>query len=124
LASVEKAITWLVYASVVLGVLFLYTIHGIADFPNWLFYSIAFGEGLWVVCAVAVLRGARWAPYLALVLALITLAVSLPQPTHYTFASTGQFLAFFIFAGGSVIQVALIVAVGLWFFRSRRAGPA
>ncbi len=123
--NVEKVVAWLVYSSVVLGVFFLAVIHGLPDFPGWLFYSIMTGEGMWVVCAVAMSRRARWAPFLALVLALITLAVSLPQPTHYTFAESGQIVAFLIFSIGSILQVALIAAVSFWFARSwRKRGVA
>jgi hypothetical protein len=118
--KLEKVIAWLVNSSVVLGVLFLAVLYGIPNFPNWLFYSIMGGEVIWILCAVAIRRGIRWAPYLAVVLALITLAVSLPQPTHYTFASSGDIVAFFIFSIGSILQVALIASVVLWFVRSRR----
>lgn len=116
----EKAIAWLVYASVVLGVLFLYVLHGTGGIPSFLFPSILVGEFIWVVCAVAISRGAKWSPYMAVVLAVITLAVSLPQPTHYSFAETGQVVAFLIFTGGAVLQFALIAAVALFVFRSRR----
>lgn len=117
MARLDSAIAWLVYASVLLGVLFLYVIQGIPTFPAWLLYSIVGGEALWIVCAVAVARRLKWAPYLAVVLAVITLAVSLPQPTHYSFAETGQVLDFSIFAGGAVLQVALIVAAAAKFLR-------
>jgi hypothetical protein len=116
----ERAIAWLVYASVVLGLLFLYVLYGTPGIPSFLFPSILVGEVVWMACAVAVSRGARWAPYMAVVLAVITLAVSLPQPTHYDFAETGQVVAFLIFTGGSVLQFALIGAVGLFVYRSRR----
>jgi hypothetical protein len=116
----EKAIAWLVYASVVLGVLFLYVLYGTPGIPGFLFPSILVGELIWVVCAVAIARNARWAPYMAVVLAVITLGVSLPQPTHYTFAESGQVVAFLIFTGGAVLQFALIAAVALFAFRSRR----
>jgi hypothetical protein len=118
----ERAIAWLVYSSVVLGVLFLYVLHGTPGVPGFLFPSILVGEIVWIICAVAIYRGARWAPYMAVVLALITLAVSLPQPTHYDFAESGQIVAFLIFTGGSVLQFALIAAVGLFVFKSRRPG--
>ncbi len=120
-ASLEKAIAWLVYASVVLGVLFLYVLYGTPGIPSFLFPSILVGEVIWFVCAVAISRKARWAPYMAVVLALITLAVSLPQPTHYNFAESGQIVAFLIFTGGAVLQFALIVAVVIFAFRSRGA---
>ncbi|MDA4115794.1 MAG: hypothetical protein OK442_04490 [Thaumarchaeota archaeon] len=120
MTRLEKAIAWLVYASVVLGVLFLYVLHGTGGIPSFLFPSILVGEIIWIVCAVAISRGAKWAPYMAVVLAVITLAVSLPQPTHYSFAETGQVVAFLIFTGGAVLQFALIGAVALFVFRSRR----
>jgi hypothetical protein len=116
----DKAIAWLVYASVLLGVLFLYVLHGTGGIPSFLFPSILVGELVWIVCAVAISRKAKWAPYMAVVLSVITLAVSLPQPTHYTFAETGQVVAFLIFTGGSILQFALIMAVALFVYRSRR----
>jgi hypothetical protein len=120
-ARVEKAIAWLVYASVLLGVFFLYVLYGTPGIPAFLFPSILGGELIWIFCAVAVSRRLRWAPYLAVVLAVITLGVSLSQPTHYDFAQTGQIVAFLIFTGGAVLQFALIGAVGLFVFRSKRS---
>jgi hypothetical protein len=119
-ATLEKTVAWLVYSSVVLGVLFLYVLYGTPGIPSFLFPSILGGEIIWLVCAVAISRSVRWAPYLALVLALITLAVSISQPTHYTFAETGQIVAFLIFTGGSFLQVALIASASLFVYRSRR----
>ena len=120
MSRLEKAIAWLVYASVVLGVLFLYVLYGTPGIPSFLFPSILVGEVIWLVCAIAISRRVRWAPYMAVVLAVITLAVSLPQPTHYDFAETGQIVAFLIFTGGSVLQFALIALVALFLFRSRK----
>lgn len=120
-ATLEKAMAWLVYASVVLGVLFLYVLYGTPGIPGFLFPSILVGEVVWIVCAAATARKARWAPYMAVVLALITLAVSLPQREHYDFAVSGQILAFAIFSGGAVLQFALLTTVGLFLLRSRRS---
>jgi hypothetical protein len=119
-ATLEKAIAWLVYSSVVLGILFLYVLYGTPGIPAFLFPSILAGEVIWTLCAVAISRRLKWAPYLAVVLAVITLAISLSQPTHYAFAETGQLVAFLIFAGGSILQVALIAAVSLFVVRTRR----
>jgi len=119
-ASLEKAIAWLVYASVVLGLLFLYVLYGTPGIPSFLFPSILVGEVIWIFCAVAISRRVRWAPYLAVVLAVITLGVSLPQPTHYDFAQSGQIVAFLIFTGGAVLQFVLIGAVALFAYRTRR----
>jgi len=119
-ATLEKAVAWFVYSSVVLGVLFLYVLYGTPGIPAFLFPSILGGEVIWLVCAVAISRSARWAPYMALVLALITLAISVSQPTHYTFAESGQIIAFLIFTGGSILQVALIASISLFVYRSKR----
>ena len=121
MTRLESAISWLVYASVALGVLFLYVLYGTPGIPNFLFPSILAGEIVWFLCAVAISRRVRWAPYMAVVLAVITLAVSLSQPTHYTFAETGQIVAFLIFTGGAVLQFVLLAAVALFLFRSRRS---
>ncbi|MDA4118909.1 MAG: hypothetical protein OK455_11280 [Thaumarchaeota archaeon] len=118
--KLDKVIAWLVYSSVVLGVMFLYVLYGTPGIPSFLFPSILVGEIIWVACAIAISRKARWAPYMAVVLAVITLGVSLPQPTHYDFAQSGQVVAFLIFTGGSVLQFALIAAVALFAYRSRR----
>ena len=120
MAALDRAVAALVYASAALGVVFLAVAYGLI--PGWLFYSIMGGEFAWIVCAVATVRRASWAPYLALVLALVTLSVSLPQPAHYTFAENGQLVAFAIFAGGSALEVALIVAVALRFVKGRGRG--
>ena len=123
MVNAEKAVAGLVYASVVLGVFFLYVLYGftsIAGFPSFLFPSIFGGEILWVICAVAVTRRVRWAPYMALVLALITLVLSLSQPTHYSFAESGQIEAFLVFSIGALIQLALIAAVSVFLLRDRR----
>jgi hypothetical protein len=119
-ARLDRAVAGLVYASVVLGVLFLYVLSGTPGVPGFLFPSILVGELVWVACAVAVYRGARWAPYMAVVLAVVTLGVSLPQPEHYGFAQSGQVAAFLIFAGGSALQFALIAAVALRAYWARR----
>ena len=118
--NLEKVIAWLVNSSVVLGVLFLYVLYVTPGVPSFLFPSILVGEIIWVACAIAISRKARWAPYMAVVLAVITLGASLPQPTHYDFAQSGQVVAFLIFTGGSVLQFALIAAVTLFAYRSRR----
>lgn len=120
MASLDTWIAWLVYASVALGAVFLAVAHGIV--PDFLFYAIAGGEAAYVVCAVLVAMHVKGARYFALALAVVTLASSLPQPQHYEFAVTGQLVAFLIFAGGSALQVLLIIAVLLRTFRAR--GPA
>jgi len=118
-AGSYRTVSVLVYASVVLGVLFLAVLYGTPGIPSFLFPSILVGELIWIFCAFAIWKGIKWAPVLAAILAVVTLGVSLPQPEHYDFAQTGQIVDFLIFAGGAVLQVALLAAVAL-YFRSRR----
>ena len=112
----KKVVDILVYASVALGVLLLLVAGPLV--PSWLLASLAAGEVAYAACAVAIARGYRRAYYFVVVLALLVLAVSLPQPDHYAFATYGEVGAFLIFAGGSVLQVCLIVLIPLYLRRT------
>ncbi len=107
MVSLKKAIAWLVYASVALGLLFVFAASSLV--PSWLLAGLVGGEVAYTLTAVALGRGYRRAYYAVVVLALLVLAVSLPQPEHYAFASSGQAGDFLIFAAGSVLQVCLVV---------------
>ena len=115
----KRAIDFLVYASVALGVLFVYVASSVV--PSWLLACLVTGEVAYALTALALWRGIRQAYYAVLVLALLVLAVSLPQPEHYAFATNGQVGRFLIFAAGSALQVCLLVAVPL--FLRRRLQP-
>lgn len=120
LRSVERLIATLVYASVALGLVLLLFARGLV--PDWLFWSLTGGVVAYLVCAVIIAtRRTRWAYYMAFILAVVTLAASLPQPEHYSFAEEGQVAAFAIFLLGSIVQVVLIGALVFFFVRSRRA---
>jgi hypothetical protein len=54
---------------------------------------------------------------LSLVLAALTLAVSLPQPEHYSF---GLSVASVTFIAGSVLQIGVIVSVTRYLLLRRR----
>src|ERR1700688_2915787 len=102
MGGLKRAINWLVYASVALGLLLVYAAG--PQVPSWLLASLIGGEVAYAATAVAVARGFRRAYYAVVVLALLVLVVSIPQPDHYAFASNGQIGAFLIFAAGSVSQ--------------------
>jgi len=113
--GLKRAIDWLVYASVVLGLLFAYSASSLV--PAWLLASIVVGEVAYAGTAVALARGSRRAYYAVVVLALLVLAVSLPQPDHYAFAGNGQVGAFLIFATGSALQICLLVLIPVYLRR-------
>ena len=111
----KTAIDTLVYASVVLGLLFLLAASGLV--PSWLLYSLVGGEVAYAATALAVARGYRGAYYVVIALALLVLLVSLPRPEHYAFATNGQLGDFAIFAAGSVFQLCLLVMVPIYMKR-------
>ncbi|MGA2198882.1 MAG: hypothetical protein ABSG45_02990 [Nitrososphaerales archaeon] len=119
MVSLRKAIAWLVYASVALGLLFVFAASSLV--PSWLLAGLIGGEIAYALAAVAVARGYRGAYYAVVVLAMLVLAVSLPQPEHYAFASSGQVGDFLIFAAGSVLQVCLVAMI---LVHLRRKGSA
>ncbi len=79
--------------------------------PSWLFYSILTGWTLYLFVAVAVATGRDKAYPAALVLSIVTLAVSLPQPEHYSLAEAGPTLASLTFVAGSALQIGVIILI-------------
>ena len=117
--GIRRAIDLLVYASVALGLLFVYVASGLV--PSWLLGSLVAGEIAYGATAVAVWRGYKRAYYVVVALALLVLAVSLPQPEHYSFATNGEIGQFLIFAAGSVLQICLLVMIPIFL---RRGTPS
>ncbi len=107
----------LIYGSVGLGGVLLFAAAPLV--PVWLLGALASGEAAYAVCAVCVARGIRRAYYAVLGLAVLVLLVSLPQPDHYAFATSGDPEAFLIFAAGSALQLCLLVAVPVYLRRTR-----
>jgi hypothetical protein len=115
MSVLKKVIDWFVYASVVLGVLLVYVANGLV--PSWLLVSLIGGDVAYAAAAVALARGYRRAYYAVIVLSLLVLAVSLPQPDHYAFAGSGQIGAFLIFAVGSALQISLLIMIPIYLRR-------
>jgi len=120
-ASLRSAVNVLIYLSVALGVALLPQLYGLV--PSWLFFSVLAGWLAYLVVAVLVAKGRSIAYSLAFVLALLTLAVSLPQPEHYSFVEAGPSLASATFLLGSALQLALIILIPVFLYR-RRAGKS
>ncbi len=118
MTALKKAVDGLIYATVFLGLFLLYEVSGVV--PGWLQASLFAGEMAYAISSLAVAQRRTWAYYVIFVLAIVVLAVSLPQPQHYAFFSTGQAVPAFIFAAGSVMQVCLLVLIPLYLWRTRR----
>ena len=106
---------WLIYASIIIGVALIVQLYSLV--PSWLFYSVLAGWIAYLITGIAVALHQSAAYPLSLVLAVLTLAVSLPQPEHYMF---GFSIASLTFIAGSVLQVAVILSVGRLLVLKRR----
>jgi len=110
----------LIYASIFLGAALLIQLFAII--PVWLFYSVLAGWIAYLIVALAVAKGLKMAYPLSLVLAILTLAVSLPRPEHYSLVQAGLSPASLTFIAGSVLQAAVILAVSSYLFMTRGDG--
>src|SRR5713226_3982509 len=119
LNRLRRGANWLIYASVLLGVALLAQLYALMV-PSWLFYSILAGWILYLVVAIGVATGRDKAYLPALVLSIVTLAVSLPQPEHYSLADAGPTLASLTFIAGSILQVGVIILVTSLLILRRR----
>jgi hypothetical protein len=107
---------WLIYASIILGVALIVQLNSLGV-PSWLLYSVLAGWTAYLIVGIAVAIGRNVAYPLSLVLAALTLAVSLPQPEHYAF---GLSVASLTFISGSVLQIGVIVSVTRYLLLRRR----
>ena len=117
--QLKRIASWLIYASVVLGALLIAQLY-VLNVPSSLLYSIFAGWLLYLVVALAIWMGHDRAYPAAVILAFVTLAVSLPQPEHLSFTEAGPTLASLTFIIGSVLQVGVIVLVAYSMIRARK----
>jgi hypothetical protein len=117
MVSLRRLIDVSVYLSVAWGIVLLYQLYYAV--PSWLFFSVVVGWLAYLGTAVLVAFGRRMAYPLVLVLAILTLAVSLPQPEHLAFVAAGLSLASITFLLGSALQLILLVLVPAYLLRRR-----
>jgi hypothetical protein len=118
-ARLKRAVDLLIVLSVALGVVLLAQIRILV--PSWLFYSVLTGWFAYLLVAIVALTGRKIAYTFAFVIAILTLAVSLPQPEHFAFASEGMWLATFTFAAGSALQIALLILIPTYLVKERKS---
>jgi hypothetical protein len=104
--------------TVALGGAFFPQVYGLL--PRVVFYSLLGGWVAYVVAAVAMLLGRKEAFPAVFLLAVLTLAASLPQPEHYALVSGGIDLASITFIAGTALQVVLLVMIPVYLLRRRR----
>ena len=115
--NLKSAINALIYLSVMFGVVLLVQLYGLV--PSWLFYSVLSGWGAYVVIAMLAATGRNQAYPSAIVLAILTLIVSLPQPEHYSYVQAGLSLATITFLAGSILQILLIILDGFYLIKQK-----
>ena len=118
MSSLPKAILGTIYFATLFGVPFLYEVHPVL--PPAVFYSVAFGEALFVVDSALTFVRPRASYYLGLVLAVIAFAATVSQPEHYQLVASGDIPATATIFVGLATEVLLIVLVG-WYAVSGRA---
>jgi hypothetical protein len=116
--QVRASVNYLIYASVILGVVLLIQLYMIV--PSWLFYSIVTGWIAYVIVAVLVARRLETAYPAALVLAILTLFVSLPRPEHQNMVLAGFSIGAFTFLAGSILQFGVIVLILTYYALKRK----
>ncbi len=109
---------FLIYASILLGAILLVELYAVV--PVWLFYYVLAGWVAYLITAVAIAKDLKIAYPLSLILAILTLFVSLPQPEHYSLVEAAPSPASVTFIVGSVLQVAVILTVSIYLILTRR----
>jgi len=117
LVGLKRTIDLFIYLSVAVGIVLLPQLFALV--PTWLFFSVLVGWLAYVAVAVLAAFGRRIAYPLAFVLSILTLAVSLPQPEHYSYVAAGLSLASSTFIVGSVLQVVLLVLIPIYLYSTR-----
>ncbi len=120
LKTLKSSADLLIYASIFLGAALLIQLFAIV--PVWLFSSVLAGWIAYLIVAMAIAKGLKGAYPLSLVLAILTLAVSLPRPEHYSMAQAGLSPASLTFIVGSALQVAVVLTVSSYLFMTRGDG--
>ena len=118
LKTLKTLTRFLIYASILLGAALLVELYSVV--PVWLFYSVLAGWVAYLITAVAIAKDLKIAYPLSLILGILTLLVSLPQPEHHSLVQAGLSPASVTFILGSVLQVAVILTVSSYLVLTRR----
>jgi hypothetical protein len=118
LKTLKTLTRFLIYASILLGATLLVELYAVV--PVWLFYSVLGGWVAYLITAVAIAKDLKIAYPLSLILAILTLFVSLPQPEHHSLVEAGPSPASVTFIVGSVLQVAVILTVSSYLVLTLR----
>jgi hypothetical protein len=118
-ASIGRLIQTLILFSTILGIFFLWEVYSLL--PSFVFDFLALGWFLFLVDSVLTFVRPRISYFLGLVLAILTLAASIPQPEHYSLIASGNVEATVTLILGSSAQAGIIVSVAYYALKTRRS---
>src|SRR5260370_31864866 len=118
LKTLKTLTRFLIYASIILGTPLLVELYAVV--PVWLFYSVLAGWVAYLITAVAIAKDLKIAYPLSLVLAVLTLAVSLPQPEHHSLVEAGPSPASLTFIFVPLLHLSVILTVSSYLVLTRR----
>ena len=116
--ATRRVARYLVYSSVIIGLALLGQLYSLV--PIWLFYMVLAGWIVYLAVAIEAAKGLELAYPSALVMSILALAVSLPQPEHYSLAAQGLTLGALTFIIGSAVQGVTIIFVSYYLVLRRR----
>jgi hypothetical protein len=118
IASIEKTLNALIYATTFLGFVFLLIARGVV--PTWLYYSILAGFAIYLIASFLTFFKRPAAYVISMVLALVVIATSIPQGVHYQFILRGEYLFATVFLLGNLLQFLTIGLFIAWAWTRRR----
>ncbi|MDG6913969.1 MAG: hypothetical protein JRN34_03680 [Nitrososphaerota archaeon] len=119
--SLPRVIQFVIIFAALFGVPFLYEVRPVL--PSDVFYSVAFGEALFVVDAALTFIRPRASYYLGLLLAAVAFAATVTQPAHYQLVASGDVSAAATIFVGLAAEMTLMVLVPWYLVSSRAKSP-
>ena len=121
MVSLPRAIQGVIIFTTVFGVVFLWEVYPLL--PAFVFDFVAIGWVCFVVDSFLTFFRPRASYALGLVLAVLAMAVSLPQPEHYALIEGGDVAAAATLFIGTGAEVLIIILVAYYFIASRKEDP-
>jgi hypothetical protein len=119
--SLPRAIQGLIIFTTAFGVFFLWEVYPLL--PTFVFDFVAAGWACFVVDSVLTFIRPRASYVLGLVLAILAMAVSLPQPEHYALIEGGDLTAAVILVVGTAAEACIVILVAYYFVSTRKEDP-
>ena len=121
MVSLPRLIQGSIIFTTLFGVVFLWEVYPLL--PSFVFDFVAAGWVCFVIDSALTFFRPRASFALGLVLAILGLASSLPQPEHYAFFQEGNLAAAATFSIGTIAELLIVGLVAYYFFTGRKQDP-